>query len=181
MVFSIYNLTRYLCMFHVAVQFTQTFMEWNVDLGSRSLRPLNSYRQTSCYRQTFQILILNDYFSNCNSEHMVMLLLLFFATSNLSKVEVVSATIPSYLQKHKNFLSCPPKKLKLSGTAYLTDGSILWVQPRSYLRTTQKPCINHSRISSKQSCHISISPCCYVLSCHKHWSNGQSIRQNWDK
>ena len=39
-------------MFHVAVQFTHTYMEWNIDLGSRSLRPLNSYRQTPCYRQT---------------------------------------------------------------------------------------------------------------------------------
>ena len=27
-------------------------MEWNIDLGSRSLRPLNAYRQTPRYRQT---------------------------------------------------------------------------------------------------------------------------------
>ena len=27
-------------------------MEWNIASGSRSLRPLNSYRQTPCYRQT---------------------------------------------------------------------------------------------------------------------------------
>ena len=40
---------------------------------------------------------------------------------NLSKVEVVSITIPSSLQKHKIFLSCSPKKPKFSGTAYLTD------------------------------------------------------------
>ena len=33
-------------MFHVAVQFTHTYMEWNIDLGLRSLRPLNAYRQT---------------------------------------------------------------------------------------------------------------------------------------
>ena len=46
---------------HVAVQFMHTYMEWNIDLGSRSLRPLNSYRQTPCSRQTFQLLILNDY------------------------------------------------------------------------------------------------------------------------
>ena len=120
-VFSIYNLTRYLCMFHVAVQFTHTYMEWNIDSGSHSLRPLDSYRQTPCYRQTFQILILNDYLSNCNSEHIVMLLLLYFRTwSNISRVEVVSITIPSYLLKYKTFLSCPPKKRKLSGIAYLT-------------------------------------------------------------
>ena len=51
-----------------------------------------------------------------------MLLLLFFITlSNISRVEVVSITIPSYLLKHKIFLSCPPKKLKLSSIAYLTN------------------------------------------------------------
>ena len=133
-----YHLTRYLCMFHVAVQFTHTYMEKNIDLGSRSLRPLNSYRQTPCYRQTFQLLILNDYLSNSNSEHMEMFLLLFFIMwSNISRVEVVSITIPSYLQKHKTFISYPPKKLKLSGIAYLTDSvAHLWPLPLMLLLCT---------------------------------------------